>query len=97
MLKIRFSHTAEQQLEEIWIYTLSEWSENQANRYVSEIEDAFKCLLDNPLIGKARPEIDIGLRSFAVQKHIVYYRVCETFIEIIGILHCHMDVANFFD
>lgn len=48
MLKIRLTQAAEQQLEDIWVYTLSEWSEEQANQYVGMIEQGLMQLIDNP-------------------------------------------------
>lgn len=97
MLKIRLTQTAEQQLEDIWFYTLSEWSEEQANQYVSMIEQGVMQLLDNPYIGKARPEIKKDLRSLQIQKHLIFYRVGNEFIDIIGILHCRMDIGKWLD
>ncbi|HEY8035090.1 MAG TPA: type II toxin-antitoxin system RelE/ParE family toxin [Methylobacter sp.] len=67
MLKIRLTQAAEQQLEDIWFYTLNEWSEEQADQYVSMIEQGVMQLLDNPYIGKARPEIKKDLRSLQIQ------------------------------
>lgn len=66
MLKIRLTQAAEQHLENIWFYTLSEWSETQASQYVSMIEQGIMQLLDNPYIGKARPEIKKNLRSLQI-------------------------------
>ena len=34
MLKIRLAQTAQNDLEGIWIYTISEWGEDQAEKYV---------------------------------------------------------------
>lgn len=48
MLKIRLAQAAEQHLEDIWFYTLSEWGEVQAGQYVSMIEQGVMQLLDNP-------------------------------------------------
>jgi toxin ParE1/3/4 len=91
VLKIRLTQAAEQQLEDIWFYTLSEWGETQAGQYVSKIEQGIMQLLDNPYIGKARPEIKKDLRSLQIQKHLIFYRVGNETIDIIGILHSRMD------
>jgi Plasmid stabilization system protein len=52
VLKIRLTQTAEQQLEDIWFYTLSEWGEVQANQYVSMIEQGITQLLNTPILAK---------------------------------------------
>ncbi len=97
MLKIRLTQAAEQQLEDIWFYTLNEWGEVQAVQYVSMIEQGISQLLDNPYIGKARPEIKKDLRSLQIQKHLVFYRVSTECIDIIGILHSRMDTGKWLD
>ncbi|WP_340122316.1 type II toxin-antitoxin system RelE/ParE family toxin [Methylobacter svalbardensis] len=97
MLKIRLTQAAEQHLEDIWFYTLSEWSEAQAGQYVSMIEQGIMQLLDNPYIGKARPEIKKDLRSLQIQKHLVFYRAGTEYIDIIGILHSRMDTGKWLD
>jgi len=97
VLKVRLTQAAEQQLEDIWFYTLSEWGEVQAGQYVSMIEQGIMQLLDNPYIGKARPEIKKDLRSLQIQKHLIFYRVGNETIDIIGILHSRMDSGKWLD
>jgi plasmid stabilization system protein ParE len=48
MLKLRLSTAAEQHLEDIWLYTISEWGEDQAEESVALIEKALSLLPDNP-------------------------------------------------
>jgi toxin ParE1/3/4 len=69
----------------------------QAGQYVSMIEQGIMQLLDNPYIGKARPEIKKDLRSLQIQKHLIFYRVSKESIDIIGILHCRMDSGKWLD
>jgi toxin ParE1/3/4 len=97
VLKIRLTQAAEQQLEDVWFYTLSEWSEEQANQYISMIEQGIMQLLDNPYIGKARPEIKKDLRSLQIQKGLIFYRVGNEFIDVIGILRSRMDSEKWID
>jgi len=63
MLKIRLALAAENDLEAILIYTMTEWSEGQADRYLGQIAQGFSQLLDNPYVGKARPDIKKGYRA----------------------------------
>jgi len=95
MLKIRLAHTAERDLELIWIYTMVEWSEEQANKYVGLIEQGFSQLLDNPYLGKARPDIKTGYRALQVKKHLIFYRVGTEYIDILGVPHIRMDTKQY--
>jgi toxin ParE1/3/4 len=95
MLKIRLAHAAETDLEAIWIYSLAEWGEGQADKYVGLIEQGFYDLLDNPYLGKARPDVKTDYRALQVQKHLIFYRVGERHIDIIGIPHIRMDTKQY--
>ena len=97
MLKIRLAQTAENDLEDIWIYTLSEWGPTQAEKYFGLIEKSFFQLLENPYIGKARPDIGQGYRALAIEKHLIFYSVGGEFIDILGIPHVRMDVKRHFE
>jgi toxin ParE1/3/4 len=93
MLKIRLSRAAERDLESIWFYTITEWGEAQAEKYVALIERGFSQLLDNPYLGKERPDIQAGYRVLYVEKHLIFYQVNESYIEVFGIPHMRMDVT----
>lgn len=95
MLRIRLALTAEQDLENIWIYTITEWGEEQASKYVALIEQGFSQLLDNPYIGKARPDIKKVYRALQVQKHLIFYRVGTEYIDIMGVPHIRMDAKQY--
>jgi toxin ParE1/3/4 len=96
MLKIRLALTARHDLEEIWAYTLAAWGENQAEKYIALIEQGFSQLLENPSMGKARPDIKSGYRALPVKKHLIFYRVGIEFIDILGIPHMRMDAKRHF-
>lgn len=96
MPKIRLTQTAQRDLENIGIYTITEWGEEQANNYIGLIEQGFSQLLDNPSIGKARPDIKKGYRVLQVQKHLIFYRVGTEYIDIIGVPHVRMDAKRHF-
>lgn len=97
MLKIRLALTAENDLENIWNYTITEWSEQQTDKYLSLIEQGFSQLLDNPYLGKARPDIKKGYRALQVQKHLIFYRVGAEYIDILGVPHIRMDAKRHFE
>jgi toxin ParE1/3/4 len=97
LLKIRLTQTAEQDIEDIWIYTISEWGEDQADNYVALIEKGFSQVLDNPYIGKVRPDVKNGYRALQVKKHLIFYRVGTEFIDVLGIPHIRMDAKRHFE
>ncbi|MGH8601826.1 MAG: type II toxin-antitoxin system RelE/ParE family toxin [Gammaproteobacteria bacterium] len=94
MLKIRFSLTAEHDLETIWRYTVSEWGLEQAEKYLALIEKGAYLLLDNPYVGQARSDVKAGYRALPVEKHLIFYRVSGEYIDVLGIPHERMDAKR---
>lgn len=87
---------AQDDLREIKGYTRINWGEKQAQLYLSQIRECLENLVINPELGKARDDIHQGLRSIAIEKHIVFYRIGKTRIEVARILHGRMDVVSRF-
>lgn len=48
---------ADLDIDDIWEYTNSQWGENQASKYLSQLEERFIALAENPNIGKQRYEL----------------------------------------
>lgn len=90
------SEAADQDLEDIFDYTVHYFGFDQAEKYLLEIEEAFQSLLLNPTSGKTRNEIKQGLYSFPKDNHIIFYRLSDTHIIIVRILHGSRDIPNFF-
>lgn len=90
------SEAADQDLENIFDFTLNQFGFDQAEKYLLEIEDVFKILVLHPGSGKARNEIKEGLYSFPKDNHIIFYRILDKQIQIIRVLHGSRDLPNYF-
>jgi len=93
-LNIVFHEAAMLDLEEIWYYTFTTWSLEQADRYFSLITKEIEFLATKPESGKTIDHIRKGYRSSKVKSHYIFYRFTLTEIEIIRILHESMDIPN---
>jgi toxin ParE1/3/4 len=81
-------------LEQIWEYTARNWGEDQAARYTIGIRDACRALAEGHRQGRPIDDIRPGYRKLTVRSHVLFYRVTDAgLIEVIRILHQHMDVA----
>jgi toxin ParE1/3/4 len=49
----RLSPSAEADLDDIWVYTATTWSDDQAHTYIAKLFDAFVALGDNPQLGQS--------------------------------------------
>ena len=70
----RLSPLAEQDLEEIWLYVAEESSLATADRLIDAIVDRFALLVEQPAMGRSRPEFGAGVRAFVVESYVIYYR-----------------------
>lgn len=89
------SLAAEQDLRDIFDYTVEEFDLIQAEKYTLAFEDLFVTLTTNPESGKTRNEIKAGLRSIPKGVHIVFYRILSDRIRIVRILHQRKDIRQF--
>jgi toxin ParE1/3/4 len=95
MAKVIFRQVAIDDLNDIWVYTLEEWSENQADKYYAALELACMQIGENPKLGKAYDGINRNILGLKSGQHIIFYQVIsEDEIEVIRILHEQMDLKN---
>ncbi len=90
MAAFRFSRRAEADLLSIGDYTLRTWGENQAIRYIDDLESCCQMLADNPGLGRACDEVRPGLRRMECGRHVVFYRQDDRGILVSRILHQRM-------
>jgi len=86
----RLSPLAENDLEDIWLYSFQSWSLEQADNYVANILASFDGLTAGVNIGRVS-DIRAGYYKYNVGKHIIFYQQSEIYIDIIRILHQQMD------
>lgn len=90
------SPRAQADIQSIYDYTRVSYTDNQAAKYIRKIEAALNGLRENPELGRARNDIKAGYRSLLVEKHVLFYKIEGVQIQILGVLHCRMDVMNYF-
>lgn len=90
----RLSKEAQNDLKEIKNYSRMAWGDRQTKDYLSEIKSCLEKLVISPELGITRDEIIAGLRSLGVGRHVIFYRLGKTQIEVARILHGRMDVTR---
>ncbi len=82
-------------LSAIWDYTVDAWSERQADKYYFMLLETCQDLAAGKIKGKTYPEIDKEMLGCRAGEHILFYRRrSDNKIEIVRILHAHMDLKN---
>jgi toxin ParE1/3/4 len=93
----RLSSRAEADLAEIWVYSVEQWSLEQADRYVEALVSRLDWLCANPALWKPRPDISEDLYSYPQHSHVLYFRAQgdePEVIEIVRVLHGRMEPAK---
>ena len=90
MAPLRFSRRAEADLLEIGVHTLRTWGEDQAIRYLGDLEAFCRMLANNPQLGRRCEDIYHGLRRMESGQHVVFYHEDARGILISRILHQRM-------
>jgi len=84
-------------LDEIWDYTVSTWSEAQAERYLMGLRDALALLMDQPELGRRRNDLHPGLMVAKYSKHLIFYLREGWGIDVVRVLHGSQDVGEHFE
>ena len=94
MVNYLLSAIARQDIISIRDYTMDTWGEEQVSTYLSQLEQRFEWLTQNPRSGKKRDDVKEGYRSFQEGRHVIFYRISEVGIEVIGIPHQSEDIEH---
>ena len=91
MSRYRLSALAESDLDDIWLRIAQDASTDTADQVISDIVTRFALLSEHPHAGRTRDEITAGVRSFAVESYVIYYRPDAHGVSIARILHGSRD------
>jgi len=94
MSSYRLSPEAKDDLLDIRAYTQKKRGIQRAQKYIDALEKRCDELAQSPYMGRERPEIKSGYRSIAEGKHVIFYRVSDSGIEILRIPHGRMDIEH---
>ncbi|MEO5911842.1 MAG: type II toxin-antitoxin system RelE/ParE family toxin [Pelobium sp.] len=93
-MNYKISVEAQNDLENIWLYTYETLSKEQADRYYNLILNEIEYLAGNPDSGEDYNHIRKGYLRSKVKSHLIFYKVNSEEIEIIRILHQQMDIET---
>jgi toxin ParE1/3/4 len=83
-------------LAEIWAY-IADDSVRHADAFAARIHREFRTLARQPMMGRERPELLASLRSFPVERYIIFYLPRLRGIEVVRVLHGARDLKPFFE
>lgn len=91
MCQYLLSSQAQQSLIQISQYTLENFGQQKKIRYLKMLRNRMRAAAKNPETGRERSAIKVGYYCVQAEKHHIYYRIRDTRIEIIDVLHQSME------
>ncbi len=93
MPKIIYTPEADRDLDDIWDY-IAQDSVLQADRLWDRFRAKLEHLARWQTIGRPRPELATGCRSYPYGNYCFYFRPTDAGIEVIRILHSSRDIGQ---
>ena len=90
-MRVVLSRRAHTDLRNIWHYTATHWSEEQADRYVAQVHDTLAALAQNSFLGSGSEELGPDYRKHRAGSHVIFFRREADIIRIVRVLHQSMD------
>ena len=92
MSRIRFTHSAEADLLELWL-NIAEENIVAADKSLDAILTTASLLDSQPDMGRIRPELAAGLRSFPTRTpYIIFYLLSDNVLLVVRVLHHARDI-----
>lgn len=87
----RLRKKADEDLQQIYVYSLEHWGSERAEKYIHSLATAFQDLALNPGMGRICNPVKPGLYAFNVVSHVIFYLPTAYGISVIRVLHKSMD------
>ena len=96
-MRIFLSDEAQGDLDDAWDQLLRESGSRAADdRLYDDFDRLFELIVAHPEMGRPRNELQVGVRSFAHQAYIIFYRVRQDEVDVLRVLHQRRDVDEAF-
>ena len=95
MAQSELTPEAQSDLIKIWSY-IAQYNQEAANNIIDKIYQKSQTLAESPYIGTARPELAPDLRSFVVEKYVLFYQPISDGVRIVRVLHGARDIEQLF-
>lgn len=93
MSEVNFSDRAESDLVEIWTFIARD-DPATADRLIEQIQQTCQMFAKNRRAGRRRPKLHPVIRSFAVNPHVIFYRLSDGGIEVVRVLRGRRDIRD---
>ena len=91
MTIVQYQAAAEADLVEVWLQVADDGGPNQADEYISKLQAICELIASQPDMGLSRPDIAKGVRSFPVDRYVIYYEHYGPTLSVLRVWHTAQD------
>jgi toxin ParE1/3/4 len=88
---VQYQAAAEADLIEVWLQLADDGGLNQADEYISKLQAICELIASQPDMGLNRPDIAKGVRSFPVDRYVIYYEYYGPTLSVLRVWHTAQD------
>jgi toxin ParE1/3/4 len=81
---------------DIWAYYARVAPLEIADNLLREVDRVGERIGENPLLSRQRDELLPGLRSVIVRPHVIFFRIRDSALEVVRVLHGRRDLPAIF-
>lgn len=90
---VKLRPQAAEDIAEVWEH-IAEDNLAAADRWVDQLDEQFRLLATQPLMGRARNELSPRLRSFPFGRYVIFYEPLDDGLDVVRLLHSARDVDS---
>ncbi|CAM5793748.1 MAG: type II toxin-antitoxin system RelE/ParE family toxin [Burkholderiales bacterium] len=95
MARVTRRPQAEVDILEIWEYIAAD-SVEQADRWIDKLDRSLQLWATQPMMGRERTELAVGLRSLPFGRYVVFFLPLEDGIDVVRVMHGSLDIEERF-
>ncbi len=91
MTIVLYQAAAEVDLVEIWLQVADDGGNQRADEYIFRLQKICELIAGQPEMGVDRPDIAKGVRSFPVDRYVIYYEQHGPELSVLRVWHTAQD------
>ncbi len=94
MVTLHITDRAALEIEQVQEYTKQQWGQDQADKYIADIDRILQLLQEYPDLLQTKTQISQYLKFYATGKHILVFEKINDEIYLITVKHTAMDLDS---
>lgn len=91
MTLAQYQAAAEADLVEVWLQVADDGGLNHTDEYISKLQAICELIASQPDMGQNRSDIAKGVRSFPVDRYVIYYEHYGPTLSVLRVWHTAQD------